>query len=262
VKLQSEVVQSIFGTFVTSPYDKQMIQQALEGDEDGEEISIYAGVREGFHERNGLTLNDVKMPLLAPGESIETVGSARAPGEFTPFAHEMLRGVGACAGVSGEQVTGDYSEVNFSSMRVGIVNTEKSYDRRLADFNSSTATPMYTGWLHEAHDAGDMRDVMPSGAPDFVEARVELSRSRWLGTARGWYDPVAERQGAVLGLDAGFDTLEDVTAQQGADWEENIDQRAIELAYCKEQGLPPPKWFGDGQTATQVAQKPEKPGAS
>ena len=102
----------------------------------------------------------------------------------------------------------------------------------------------------------------PEALRAFIEAKVEYSRSRWLGAALGWYDPVAERQGKVLGLDAGFDTLESVCAEQGSDWEENLDQRGIELARCRELNIPPPKWFGDGVTATQASQKPQKPEAA
>lgn len=263
VELQAATIASIFGTYVTSPYDQEAIQRALDDDEDGEAISVYATMRESFHEKNAITLNNARMSMLAPGERIETVASNRPYGEFSPFAHEMLRSVAAAAGVSGEQVTQDYSEVNFSSMRVGIVNSEKTYARRVADFNSNTATPVFAGWLHEAMDIGDLDDVLPRSAPTFMEARAEYSRNRWLGAARGWYDPVAERQGKVLGLEAGFDTLEDVCAEQGDDWEENLDQRAVEAETCRRLGLPPPSWLAaQAVNADKPADKPTPPEAS
>jgi lambda family phage portal protein len=261
VKLQAETLSTVFGTAVTSPYDRQMIQEALD-DNEGDEIGVYAEMREGWHERNAMQLENVRMVQLAPGETIETISSARPPGEMTPFAHEMLRSLGSAAGISGEQITGDYSEVNFSSMRVGIVNSEKTYARRVGDFNANTATPLYAGWLHEAMDLGEFDDVLPNNAPDFLDARAEYSRNRWLGTARGWYDPVAERQGTVLGLDAGLDTLEDACAEQGADWEENVHQRGLEAKAFRDAGLPPPNWFGDGTSATGAAKKPTPPEAA
>jgi lambda family phage portal protein len=260
LKLQAESLATVFGMAITSPYDRQMIEQALD-DNAGEEIGVYADMREGWHQRNAMQLESVRMAQLAPGESIETIASERPPGEMTPFAHEMLRSLGAAAGVSGEQITGDYSEVNFSSMRVGIVNSEKTYARRVADYNANTATPLYAGWLNEAMDLGEFDDVLPRNAPDFLEAQAEYARNRWLGTARGWYDPVGERQGTVLGLDAGLDTLEDACAEQGAEWEENVQQRGLEAKAFKDAGLPPPNWFGDAASATKTATKPEKPEA-
>lgn len=258
VKLQSEAIATVFGFAIKSPYDRQMIEEALSaGDEDDDAIGLYANMREGFHERNAMTLGDSRIPLLAPGEEFTTIASERPPGEMTPFAHEMLRSFAAAAGVSGEQVTKDYSEANFSSMRVGIVDSERTCRRRVADFNTNTASPLYAGVLHEAMDAGDLDDVLPSGASEFIDARAEYSRCRWLGAARGWYDPVAERQGAVLGLDAGFDTLEDVAAEQGLDWEETVEQRATEVALFKKHGLPLAQWMGPDKTAQETSAKPE-----
>lgn len=257
VKLQQETVAAHFGTYITSPYDRQMVEQALGDEDELAELEGYGYLREAFHERNAIGAGDFNLKLLAPGEEVNGISSARPPGEMTPFAHEMLRSVGSAAGVSGEQVTQDYSEVNFSSMRVGITNSEKTYKRRVADFNSNTATPVFGGWLHEAMELGEFDDVLPRNAPDFLEARAEFTRCHWLGAARGWYDPVAERQGKALGLDGAYDTLENVGAEQGMDWEETLDQRAIELQRCRDLNIPPPTFFGDSLTATQASAKPE-----
>jgi phage replication O-like protein O len=67
-------------------------------------------------------------------------------------------------------------------------------------------TPLYSSWLHEAMEMGDL--PLPHGAPDFIEARTAYSRCNWLGVARGWVDPGKEKQGAILGMDAGLSTLQ------------------------------------------------------
>ena len=41
---------------------------------------------------------------------------------------------------------------------------------------------------------------------------------------------------------AGISTLEQEAAEQGVDWEEVADQRAIEIAAYQARGVPPPKW--------------------
>ena len=57
------------------------------------------------------------------------------------------------------------------------------------------------------------------------------------GASRGWVDPVAEKKGAILGMDAGLSTLEMESAENaGEDWEEMLDQRAREIAAFKERG--------------------------
>lgn len=260
LELSAATVSSAFGLYVTSPFDVDMVRNALESDDDAEPaFGWYQDLRTDFHKDNDISVKGAKIATLAPGEKIESVSAARPNSEFSPFTHEMLRGFASVLGLSAEQVHNDYSEASWSSARAGIVEAEKTFVRRCQDFDLNTATPMFSTWLSEAFDRREV--PLPSGAPDFAEMRTAYSRCRWLGAARGWVDPVAERQGEVLGLDAAFSTLEEVCARQGADWEENIEQRAIEYNRMMERGLPRPEWMGSDETATQAAEKPEKPQA-
>jgi capsid protein len=128
----------------------------------------------------------------------------------------------------------------------------KTLMRRRSEFSMNFATPIYAVWLQEAMENGEL--PLPKGAPDYVEAATSYARCNWLGPARGWIDPVKERQGAILGMDAGISTLQRECSEQGTDWEENIDQRAIEVRAFKDKGLPPPNWYGNDATN---AEKPQ-----
>ena len=95
--------------------------------------------------------------------------------------------------------------------------------------------------------------------PDFVDARAAYSRARWMGPGRGWVDPVAEKKGAILGLDAGLSTLEiEVGENVGEDWEEVLDQRQREIESCLKRGLPLPSWAQADQFASQTITDPEE----
>ena len=256
VELSSATVASAFGLYVTSPFDQQMVREALD-DEDREEEGWgwYQDMRSDFHKDSDIAVSGAKIATLAPGEDIKTVAPVRPNSGFSSFTHEMLRSMGQVLGLSAEQTHNDYSESSWSSARAGIVEAEKMFRRRLADFYANTSTPVYSTWLEELHDRRMV--PLPRNAPSFREARTAYSRCRWLGAPRGWVDPVAERQGAVLGLDAGFDTLENTCAQQGMDWEENLDQRAREYKRMKALELPTPEWMGNMNPANTVSEKPE-----
>jgi lambda family phage portal protein len=258
VELQAATVASVFGTFITSPLDQQMIEEALSDGRKDNGLGAYQEIREEFHKKNTLMLNRVRVPTLAPGEDIKTVSSERPNDAFSPFTHEMLRAVAAALNVSGEQITKDYSEANYSSLRVGVVEAEKTFERRTSDFETNTANPTYAIWLQEAFERPEVREIMPRRSPSFLEARNAYARCYWLGAARGWVDPVAERQGEILGLDAGFSNLERVCAKQGMNWKVNLRKRARERRMMDELGLPHPVWMGDKLTATQeiVKSKP------
>ncbi len=136
------------------------------------------------------------------------------------------------------------------------MGAEKTFVRRTDEFDQNTATPIFATWLHEAFDRKML--PLPRNAPSYLDARTAYARCHWLGAARGWVDPVSERQGVVLGLDAGLSTMEIECARQGLDWEENLQQRAIEKNLMDKLGLPRPEWFGVDQSATEVANPPKK----
>jgi capsid protein len=76
--------------------------------------------------------------------------------------------------------------------------------------------------------------------------------------ARGWVDPVKEKQGAILGMDGGLSTLKRECAEQGLDYEEVIQQRAVEVAQFREAGLPPPSWFGNDATNASTPEEAQQ----
>jgi len=259
-KLQAENVAAAFGLYVTSPYDFEMVRQALDSEDDDEAaFGWYQDMRSEFHSERDLNVNGVRLSTLAPGEDIKSVAPGGGQQDITPFAHEMLRGFSVALGTSAEEVHNDYSDSSWSAARAGIVQSEKTYNRRCDEFDINTASPMIATWLEEPFERNEL--PLPRNAPSYLEMRTAYARGRWLGVARGWVDPVAERQGVVLGLDAGLSTLEEESAKQGLDWEETLEQRSIEFHRMEELGLPRPQWFGNDQTASEVAQKPDKPSA-
>jgi len=155
--------------------------------------------------------------------------------------------------MSAEQISQDWSRTNYSSARAALLEAWKTLTRRSAEFKINMATPVYAGVLNEMMDRGDL--PLPMGAPSFLEARTAYAKCAWLGVARGWVDPVKEKQGAILGMDAGLSTLQRECAEQGLDYEEVIEQRAIEAQMFREKGLPPPRWYGDDASS---ASQPEE----
>lgn len=254
-ELDAAIVNAIFGAYVESPYDPQLVQEALG---EGETLGAYQDARSGFHEKRRIALNGVVMPQMFPGEKINTVHAERPSGNFEAFEGAVLRNFSAGTGLSAQQVSNNWSDVNYSSARGALLEAWKTLARERSDFAVGFASPIYGAALEEFDDLGDL--PLPAGAPEFVECRTEYSACVWMGPGRGWIDPVAEKQGAVLGMDAGLSTLEQECAEQGLDWEVILDQRAREVKAFKDRGLVPPTWSGvqpAAPNATRVSQKPE-----
>ncbi|UPG86847.1 phage portal protein [Luteibacter aegosomatis] len=253
VELQAATIAATFGTYVTSPFDPALVAEALDADA---ELSAYQDLRKEWHDERPAMLNGARIPTLAPGEDIKSVSSTHPHGNFIGFAQEMMGTFSAASGVSREQITQDWSKTNYSSARGALLEAWKTLTRRFGEFKVGTANPMYATWLHEAMDRGEL--PLPSGAPDFLSERSSYSRCDWLGVARGWVDPVKEKQGAILGMDAGLSTLKRECAEQGLDYEEVIQQRAAEVDLFKEHKLPLPQWFsGSAEDASDPMKEPQ-----
>ena len=253
-ELQAAIVNSVFAAYVETSADTMSMQDALSGPQHDD--GAYAPMQD-----SRLKVADGRLPILRPGEKLVAIDSKRPSSGYVAFENAVLRNMAASIGCSAEQLSQDWSKTNYSSARAALLEAWKTLTRRRKDFAAGFASPVYSAWLEEAIERGEL--PMPANAPDFLEARGAYSHCQWMGPARGWIDPVKEAQAAVLRMDAGLSTLKQECAEQGLNWKKVVAQRAIERARFKELGLPPPTWFGmdQGATATDASQKPEKPQA-
>lgn len=259
-ELDAAIINAIFAAYIESPFDQDLVAEAMgAGGFNQQGIGAYQTARSEYHKDRNILLGGSRIPILFPGEKINAVGATRPAAQYADFENAVLRHVSAAAGLSAQQVSNNWSDVNYSSARGALLEAWKTLTRRRFDFGIGFCTQVYACLIEEMMDLGEL--PLPNGAPDFMEARTAYARCVWIGPGRGWIDPVAEKQGAVLGMDAGLSTLEAEAAENvGADWEDLLDQRAREVEGFKARGLPVPTWAGM-QTATEAAQKPKQPEA-
>lgn len=239
-ELDAAIINAIFGAYIESPFDHELVGQALG---EGEELNAYQQQRAQFHNERRIKLGDARMPILFPGEKINAVSAERPNGNFAEFESAMLRNVAAGTGLSAQQISQNWADVNYSSARAALLEAWKTLARRRNDFARGFCQPIYCAFVEEAMEVDNL--PLPNGAPEFTEFRAAYSRARWMGPGRGWVDPVKEKEGAILGISAGLSTLEEECAENvGADWRENIGQRAIEIEHFKRLGIPIPEWNG------------------
>lgn len=251
VELDAAIINAIFAAYVESPFDQELVGEALS---DGEHLNLYQKARADFHTDKKIMVGNSRVPILFPGEKIDTVNATRPASNFKDFEGAVLRNVATGLGLSAQQVSNDWSDVNYSSARAALLEAWKTLTRRRIDFAAGFSAPVRAAWQEESMAVDDL--PLPAGAPDFAEYRGAYSRCRWLGPPLGWIDPVDERVGAVIGMDAGFQTLEDVCAEQGLDMEEVLEQRAYEIKKFDELKIPRPEWTG-AVAVDRVKQPPQ-----
>lgn len=254
-ELQAAVINAIFSLTVTSPYDPASMKDAMDTGQEGDHLWYWKNRKE-YRQERPLALQDARILNLFPGEKAETLKSERPNAVHDAFAHYALRHMAAALGTTAEKMTKDWSKVNYSSARAGILDARRTTRRRMGDFTTGTAIPIAAAVLEEMMDKGEIPLPKSGEVPDFQEMRGAYSHMRFIGPGQGWIDPVKEAQAAVLRMDAGISTLEQECADQGGNAEENMDTRQREIAEFKRRGIPLPKWAA-GADASMDSKKPD-----
>ncbi len=191
--------------------------------------------RATYYAQNRPVLNGVRIPVLPIGDKLNLNNAPRATAEFGEFEATFLRSIAAALGLSYEQLAMDWSKVNYSSARAALNEVWRGVKTEFAAFCEQVIMPVYMAFLEEAFDRGYI--VPPAGCPSFWDMPEAWAACRWIGSPRGYVDPVKEAQGQAIRLDNLTSTLEVECAEQGVDFEELLDQRQYEDEELRARGL-------------------------
>ena len=111
----------------------------------------------------------------------------------------------------------------------------RTMKRMQAVFAEQFLQPVYLAWLEEAFDRGYV--AAPEGAPDFWDMPEAWASCRWIGPGRGYIDPVKEAQAAALRIETMTSNLEIELADQGLEFDDQMDQLAFENDEIAAHGL-------------------------
>lgn len=176
--------------------------------------------------------NGAVVPLPA-GARISTVAPGRPNPSFEAFMLATQRHIAAGLNIPYELLLKDFSKTSYSSARASMLEAWRYFNGRRRWLIDTWLRPVYELWLEEAINTGHVQ------APDYYQNRYAYQRARFIFGGRGWVDPVKEATAAQIRIQAGLSTLEQECAEQGLDYEEILDQQAIEAAMRRERGLPP-----------------------
>ena len=168
---------------------------------------------------------------LQPGESV-TVPQLDAPdGQFEPFTRGMLRAVAAGLGVSYTQVSSDFSQSNYSSSRLELLETRDNFRAIQRFLIENFHQPVFNMWLEMAVMGGALDLPAYEANPD------RFRMVKWCPRAYGYVDPQKEVAAYKDAVRCGFKTLSDVVAEQGGDLDDLLKQRQAELAMLDEMNI-------------------------
>ncbi|QDM26990.1 phage portal protein [Tardiphaga sp. vice304] len=229
-ELASAMVNALFAAFVKSNLPVDAVNQSFTPN-----TATFADKRMDHWEKNPAMLNGVRIPVMPVGDEIALNSSTRETSTFPAFQTAFLQSIAAAMGISYEQISADWSQVNYSSARAALNEVWRHVQTVSSAFYEQVVDPIYFAVMEEAFDRGYVE--MPKGAPDFWDVPGAYLKGRWIGPGRGYVDPVKEAEGASMRMGAMISTLEAECADQGRDLEETLDQIAREEEMLKERSL-------------------------
>ena len=255
-ELAAATVNALFAAFVKSSLPIGEATAAFTP----QTVLTIEGKRLDYWAQHPPHLGGVRIPVMPIGDLIEMNQSPRQTTAFPDFQAAFLQSIAAGLGISYEQLSGDWSKVNYSSARAALNEVWRHTQMLFAAFVDQVVCPIHYAQLEEAFDRGYIKP--PAGAPDFWDCPGAYLRARWIGPGRGYVDPVKEAQGASMRIGAMISTLEDENADLGRDLTDTLDQRADEKEMLDERGLIPVEASGSGLLPDPSESTPESPSAN
>lgn len=231
-ELQASVLNAVLAAFVTTPYDPELVGNSIAG---LQELTPYQRMRTEVYGEAPVNVDGVRINFLAPGDKMDFLNPRHPNSVFEQFERTSLRNIASAMGLSYEQLSMDWSQVNYSSARAALLEVWRGLTARREVFARTFMLPIYTAWLQEAVDIGEVK--VPAGCKPFEEAVAAWTKSKWIGPARGWVDPAKEAEAAIARIDAGLSNYEQECADQGIDYQENLQQIARERAEMQKLGI-------------------------
>jgi lambda family phage portal protein len=180
---------------------------------------------------------------LEPGEDIKFNEPADVGGSYEAFMKMNLRAVAACFDVSYEQMTGDLTSVNFSSIRAGLNEMQRIYRQTQA----LVIIPQLCRrvWRDFAREA-ITNFLIP--APDFTTNPRGYLKAKWIAPGWPYVNPLQEAQANIAEVRAGLNSRENVVGSKGFDINELDTQIATDNDRADTLGL---KFDSDARTTNK-----------
>ena len=138
-ELDAAIINAFFAAYIESPFDHELVEGALSADDS--KLSAYQTERANYHKDRRTALGDVGMSLLFPGEKIGSVSANRPSANYDGFSSAMLRHVAAGTGLVAQQISQNWSEINYSAFRAAMLEAWKTFHRRRYDFAVNSRRP-------------------------------------------------------------------------------------------------------------------------
>lgn len=185
------------------------------------------------------TLESGETFYLEPGEEPVFSNPPDPGANYVDFLRSMLRGVARALGITYEQLSGDLENVNFSSIRAGLLEFRRwceTFQHQVLVYQF--CRPVWGAWL----DACAIAGIIP--ADDLTKNRPLYEDVEWQTAGWAYVNPIDDIETDKIEVRAGFNSRTAVVARRGRNAEQVDAEISIENQRADSFGL---KYDSDGR---------------
>ena len=194
---------------------------------------------EGAANADGIALAGMEpgtLQILEPGEDIKFSDPADVGGSYGEFLRTQFRAVAAAIGITYEQLTGDLTGVNYSSIRAGMLEFRRRCEMlQHGVLVHQMCRPVWAAWIKQAVLAGVL------DAPGFAHGgparRRQYLAVKWIPQGWQWVDPEKEYKAMLLAIRAGLMSRSEAISANGYDAEDVDREIAADNKRADDLGL-------------------------
>ncbi len=162
---------------------------------------------------------------LQPGESATSFKNDRPNQNLIPFIDKILYGSSSSIGISNEELTNDYSKVNYSSARQSALVARTIYKSRRLHLQRQYLNKVADKWLQFEFLSGRVPGYSLS---DYIRNIAKFESKRWTFPGFDWIDPLKEIKAAEIELRLGLNSRENICIEKNRDFSEIAAELAEE----------------------------------
>ncbi|MDO6707930.1 phage portal protein [Photobacterium sp. 1_MG-2023] len=239
--LQRAVVNAMYAASIESELGSEEAMQYLFGTDQSGSIEKMLMTYGDYYSAAPVKFNGVKLPHLFPGDKINLHQAGNADNGFAALEASILRYIAAGLGVDYAQLSRNYSQMSYSTIRAAHNDSWRYFMGRRKIIANRFASMIFSLIFEEMVARKYIR--LPEKARySFYQRRHAWTKCDWIGAGRLAIDGLKEVKEAVMRIESGLSTYEKELAQMGEDYQEIFTQQVEEMAERKKAGLPPPSW--------------------
>jgi lambda family phage portal protein len=198
------------------------------------------------------------MQILEPGEDVRFSQPTDVGQNYEVFIKHQLRSIAAGVGITYEQLTGDLENVNYSSIRAGLVE----FRRRIESIQHHIMVfqfcrPVWRRWFELA--------ILNNKLLQNAEPHV-----KWIPQGFDWVDPLKDINATVVAMQNGLMSRAEAVSQRGYDVEdidieiaadnERAEKLGLKFNYMNQHGEAFPEGAEDSNRNNDIVEETKEEG--